>query len=185
MWHDWVWLRNILTYPGRCRFQGHNPNPKIRVMFCFYWNHHCGWSSLIVCNIYTVVCIIFTFVSVDFSEDVGDVTRVFWDTHCCIRPPEGPGQANVCYHSGYHMHVTTDAVPKRKLPQDNQIFYLWHFSLYQRPSSEEACSVLPVLATIETEPEKNWTSIFWWRSLVETETSKVKMSGCVEVIFFL
>jgi len=32
--------------------------------------------------------------------------------------------------------------------------------------------------------KKNWTS-FWWRSVAETEMSKVKMSGCVEVIHYL
>jgi len=34
------------------------------------------------------------------------------------------------------------------LPQHNQHFLPWRFGLYQRPSSEEACSILPVLATI-------------------------------------
>jgi len=31
--------------------------------------------------------------------------------------------------------------------------------------------------------KKNWTN-FWWRSLLETETSKGKNVGCVEVIVF-
>jgi len=40
------------------------------------------------------------------------------------------------YKRYYHLNTTN-------------IFLRWHFSLYDRPSSEEACSVLlPVLATI-------------------------------------
>jgi len=30
--------------------------------------------------------------------------------------------------------------------------------------------------------KKNWTSFFWWRSLIDTKTSKSKNVGCVEVM---
>ena len=65
-------------------------------------------------------------------------------------------------------------------------FYLDVFDLYQRPSSEEACSVLlPVLATVVLartgsikhicgkNRKKNRTSFFWRRSLIEMENFKV------------
>jgi len=52
-----------------------------------------------------------------------------------------------------------------------------HFGLYRRPSSEEVCSIpLPVLATSHhyrgKNRKRNWTNFFWWRSLIETETSR-------------
>ena len=32
--------------------------------------------------------------------------------------------------------------------------------------------------------KRNWTNFFWWRSLIETETSKGNNVGCVELIVF-
>jgi len=44
---------------------------------------------------------------------------------------------------------------KKLLLKHNQTFLHWRFGLYQRPSSEEACSVLiPVVATIEMQHGK-------------------------------
>ena len=81
-----------------------------------------------------------------------------------IYPGLGQALSYISLHTS-QQRIIINHFKKKPLPQQNQTFLPWRFSLYQRASSEEACSVLlPVLTTVEI-----------WRA-------KVKMSGCAEVI---